>query len=148
MPIGTIRTTMANDQTIEQAWHVVSCKDRILGRLAADIARVLQGKHKATYTPHVDTGDFVVVTDAELVTITGTNVWSQRRYGRYTHHVGGYKEESLGELFDRAPERVVEFAVRRMMPKTALGRKMFSKLKVYRGSAHPHGAQNPVEWKF
>lgn len=139
---------MANDQTVDQRWHLVSCKDRVLGRMAADIAKVLMGKHKPTYTPHVDTGDFVVVTDAAEVTIKGTNKMDQRRYGRYTYHAGGYKEETLRELFGRSPERVVELAVKRMMPKTSLGRKMFKKLKVYRGAEHPHAAQCPVEWKF
>ncbi len=139
---------MANARTVEQRWHLVSGKERILGRLATDIARVLMGKHKPTYTAHVDTGDFVIVTDADQVRFTGTNKMDQRRYGRYTHHVGGYKEETLRELFDRRPERVVELAVKRMMPRTSLGRKMFKKLKVYRSSSHPHSAQCPVEWKF
>jgi large subunit ribosomal protein L13 len=147
MPIGTIRTKMAKAGHVDHAWHHVSAADQVLGRLATRIAHVLMGKHKPTYTPHVDTGDFVVVTDVEKLKITG-NKLEQRVYGRYTYYPGGYKTETMGHLFERAPERILQLAVRRMMPKNALGRRMLKKLKIYRGDSHPHAAQNPIGWTF
>ncbi len=147
MPVGTIRTTVAKTGRVEQKWHHVDATDQVLGRLAVKIARVLMGKHKATYTPHVDTGDFVVVTRVGELKVTG-NKLDDRVYARYSYYPGGYKETPMRVVFENRPERVLETAVRRMLPKSALGRRMLKKLKVYRGESHPHSAQQPIAWAF
>ena len=147
MAIGTIRTTVAKAGQVEQGWHHVDASEQILGRLAVKIARVLMGKHRPIYTPHVDTGEFVVVTNVDKLKVTG-NKMADKMYGRYSYYPGGYKEESMGHLFDRAPDRVLHTAVRRMLPKSALGRRMLKKLKCYSGETHPHAAQCPVPWTF
>lgn len=147
MPIGRMRTTVAKRGLIEQEWHHVDATDLILGRLATRIATVLMGKHKPSYTPHVDTGDFVVVTNVGKLKITG-NKLDQKFYARYSYYPGGYKETPMRKVFEERPERVLETAVRRMMPKNALGRRMLTKLKVYRGDTHPHAAQQPMEWAY
>jgi large subunit ribosomal protein L13 len=138
---------MAKAGEVEQNWHVVDATDQVLGRMAAEIAQVLMGKHRPEYTPHVDTGDFVIVTNARQVKLTGRkDVQSVRQ--RYTGFPGGLKIETFGSLRERKPEMLIEDAVRRMLPKNRLGRVMLKKLKVYAGSEHPHQAQQPVEMKF
>ena len=133
---------MARRDTVCRGWFHVDASEQILGRMAVRIARVLMGKHKPTYTPHVDTGDFIVVTNADKVRVTGRKAETMH-YPRYSYHPGGYKEVPFSRMKARHPERIVTEAVRRMLPKSALGRKMLTKLKVYRGEEHPHIAQQP-----
>ena len=147
MPVGRIRTSVAKQGEVQQNWHHVDATGRVLGRLAAKIAVVLMGKHKPIYTPHIDTGDFVVVTNADKIKITGGKL-DNRVYARYSYYPGGYKETPMREVFETRPERVLREAVRRMLPKNALGRRMLGKLKCYRGESHPHAAQRPVDWTF
>lgn len=140
----TVKTTMAKTGEIEPQWFVVDATDKILGRMATKIAMVLMGKHKPTYTPHVDTGDFVVVLNADRVVTTGMKR-QQKEYDRYSRYPGGRKVVTMERLMERHPDRIVELAVRRMLPKNRLGEKMFKKLKVYAGGQHPHQAQQPEE---
>ncbi len=147
MPIGRIRSYCAKPAEVEQDWHHVDASGLILGRLATKIATVLMGKHKPTYTPHVDVGDFVVVTHAEKVKLTGRKL-DEITYDRYSYYPGGWKSVTAREMLDKHPERVLSEAVRRMLPKNALGRKMLKKLKVYAGEQHPHAAQQPIAWSF
>lgn len=141
------QTYMAKAGEVEQNWHVVDATDQVLGRMATEIATVLMGKHRPEYTPHVDTGDYVVVTNAKNVKLTGRKD-AQSVRTRYTGYPGGLKVETFGALRERKPEALVEDAVRRMLPKNRLGRVMLKKLKVYAGSEHPHQAQQPVEMKL
>lgn len=127
---------------IEKKWYVVDATNQRLGRLATEIAAVLRGKNKPTYTPHMDTGDFVVVINAEKVDITG-NKRFDKLYRRHSGRPGGMKTETFDELQNRIPERIIEKAVKGMLPKNALGRQLFTKLKVYAGPEHPHQAQQP-----
>jgi large subunit ribosomal protein L13 len=143
MPTAGTKSYVAKTGEVTRGWHLVDATDVVLGRMATRLAEILMGKHKPEYTPHVDTGDFIVVVNAEKVKLTGSNKREQRTYGRYSYYPGGYKEETLGSLMERYPDRVVEMAVRRMLPKTKLGRVMLKKLKVYRGNEHPHQAQQP-----
>lgn len=136
---------MAKGSEIQPAWRHIDASGQILGRMAVEIARVLMGKHKPTYTPHVDTGDFVVVTNAVKVRVTGRKAETMH-YPRYSYYPGGYKEVPYTQMLAKHPDRVVTEAVRRMLPKNALGRKMLKKLKVYRGETHPHTAQQPKPW--
>jgi large subunit ribosomal protein L13 len=124
-------------------WYVIDAKDQVVGRLAAQIAPILMGKHRPTYTPHIDTGDFVIVTNVDKVVFTGEK-WQQKSYQRYTGWPGGQREEVAWKLFQRHPERILELAIRRMMPKNKIGRHMQAKLKLYAGSVHPHQAQQPI----
>ena len=124
-------------------WYVIDATDQVVGRLAAQIAPILMGKHRPTYTPHIDTGDFVIVTNVDKVVFTGKK-WQQKSYQRYTGHPGGQKEEAAWKLFQRHPDRILQLAVQRMMPKNKLGRHMLGKLKLYAGPHHPHQAQGPV----
>lgn len=142
MPTPTTKSYMARGETFESEWFVVDATDKILGRLAVEVATVLMGKHKPTYTPHVDTGDFVVVTNAEKIRVTGRKM-QQKEYDWYSGYPGGRKVVTMEDFFEKHPARVIEMAVRRMLPKTRLGRKMFKKLKVYAGPEHPHTAQQP-----
>jgi len=125
-------------------WYVVNADGKRLGRLASEIAMILQGKHKPIYTPHVDTGDFIVVINAERIELTGQK-WDDKLYQRHTGYMGGLKEMSYRRLIKRHPELPVREAVRRMLPKTTLGRQMLRKLKIYAGPVHPHEAQQPQE---
>lgn len=125
-----------------RAWYIVDATDRTLGRMASRIAAVLRGKHKPEFTPHWDLGDYVVVINAERVSLSGRK-WAQKRYYRYTGYSGGIKERTAAEVRETHPERIIEAAVRRMLPKNRLGRKMVKKLKVYAGPDHPHVAQDP-----
>lgn len=127
---------------IDRQWYIVDAADQRLGRLATEIARVLRGKNKPTYTPHMDTGDFVIVINAEKVQVTGKKR-TQKLYRRHSGRPGGMKEETFEKLQARLPERIVEKAVKGMLPKNSLGRQLFTKLKVYAGESHPHAAQKP-----
>ena len=147
MHAGKLSTFTAKADEVEQKWFVLDATDQILGRLATKIATVLMGKHKPTYTPHVDTGDFVVVTNAHKVRVTGRKADSMV-YPRYSYYPGGYKETPYKRMLEKHPERIVQEAVRRMLPKNALGRKMLKKLKVYASNTHPHTAQQPSPWAF
>lgn len=135
-------TFMANAQTIERKWYVVDAEGKTLGRLAAEVAKVLRGKHKPTFTPHVDTGDHVIVINAEKITVTGKKL-IQKEYFRHSGYPGGSRFMKLGMMLEKYPERVVEMAVRGMLPKNKLGAQQYRKLNVYAGSEHPHAAQKP-----
>ncbi len=137
------QTYFAKNGEVTKAWHHVDAEGKVLGRLASDVALILMGKHRPEYTPHVDTGDFVVITNAEKVLMTGGKA-AKRHKTRYSGYPGGLRIESYASLLKRKPEFVVEDAVRRMLPKNPLGRKMLSKLKVYKGPNHPHQAQQPA----
>ena len=139
------KTYVAKPGEVEQKWHVIDATDLIVGRLASEIAVILMGKHRPEYTPHVDTGDFVVVVNAEKVRLTGKK-WEQKRYTWYTGYPG-LREVTAGERLKRKPELVLEEAVRRMLPKSKLGRRMLSKLKVYAGPDHPHQPQQPQAYE-
>src|SRR5215208_4633391 len=124
-------------------WYVIDATDMVVGRLAAQIAPILMGKHRPTYTAHIDTGDYVIVTNVDKVVFTG-NKWQQKFYQRYSGHPGGQKEEQAWKLFQRRPERILHLAVQRMMPKNKIGRHMLGKMKLYAGPQHPHQAQAPA----
>lgn len=136
-------TPFAKPGEIERKWYHVDADGEVVGRLASRIAVVLKGKHKGQYTPHADTGDFVVVTNAEKVRFTGKK-WSDKMYYRYSGFVGGIKENTAAELREKHPEDILRLAVKRMLPNTPLHRKMLTKLKIYAGSEHPHSAQKPA----
>jgi large subunit ribosomal protein L13 len=133
---------LAKPGEVVQQWHLVDAEGQILGRLATRIATILMGKHRPTYTPHVDTGDFVVVVNAEKVKVTGKKA-EQKRYWRSTTHPGSLRSHTYREVMAAHPDRIISEAVRRMLPKSNLAKKMFGKLKVYAGPEHPHEAQNP-----
>ena len=139
-----MKTFSAKNETVKRDWYVINAEGRTLGRLATEIARRLKGKHKAEYTPHVDTGDYIVIVNAEKVRVTGKKS-TDKMYYRHTGFPGGIKEMSFEKLIDHKPEKVIELAVKGMMPRNPLGRAMLSKLKVYAGSEHPHTAQQPKE---
>ena len=132
---------------IERRWFVVDAEGKVLGRIASEIARILRGKHKPTYTPHLDTGDFVVVVNAEKVALTGRKA-EQKTYFRHTGYMGNEKFIPFKQMLDKHPERVIELAVKGMLPKGALGRQMYTKLRVYAGAEHPHQAQQPEPLTF
>lgn len=136
------KTPLPNKDTLERKWYVVDASGQRLGRLATEIAMILRGKNKPTFTPHMDTGDFVIVVNAEKVIVTG-NKSEQKLYRRHSGRPGGMKVESFAKLQARIPERIIETAVKGMLPKNSLGRKLFTKLKVYAGEQHPHAAQKP-----
>ena len=136
------KSYIAKPGEIEAKWYVVDAKDRILGRMSDKIATILMGKHKPTYTPHVDTGDFVVVINAEKIRVTGDKR-AKKEYDWFTRYPGGRKILTFDQMQEKHPEKIIELAVRRMLPKSKLGRKMLSKLKVYTGADHPHQAQLP-----
>lgn len=133
---------MAKPGEVRQEWYVVDATDKILGRLSTEIARMLRGKHKPEYTPHVDVGDFIIVINAEKVKVTGRKL-DQKLYYRHTGYPGGLKSITLRRQLEKFPERVIEAAVKGMLPRGPLGRQMFKKLKVYAGPDHPHEAQQP-----
>ena len=135
-------TFMANESNIERKWYVVDAAGQTVGRLAAEVAKVLRGKNKPTFTPHVDTGDHVIVLNADKVVLTGKKL-VQKTYFRHSGYPGGTTFTTAGKMLETRPERVVEMAVKGMLPKNSLGRKMFTKLKVYAGAEHPHAAQMP-----
>lgn len=137
-----MKTVSANAQTVKRDWYLVDATDKTLGRLASELAHRLRGKHKPVYTPHCDTGDYLVVVNAEKIAVTG-NKLQDKNYHRFTGYVGNLKTMSLRDLLATHPERVIEIAVKGMLPKNPLGRAMARKLKVYKGAEHPHTAQQP-----
>ena len=136
------KTFSAKPADVERSWHIIDAKDQVVGKVAVEAARLLRGKHKAIFTPHIDTGDFVVIINAEQARFTG-NKERHKIYARHSGYVGGHHEDSPRTLRERAPERLVEFAVKGMLPRNKLGRKIYKKLKVYAGEEHPHEAQSP-----
>jgi large subunit ribosomal protein L13 len=139
-----MKTISAKPETVQRDWYVVDATDKVLGRLAAEIAHRLRGKHKPEFTPHVDCGDYIVVTNVEKVRVTGKKA-KDKMYYRHTGYIGGIKEMSFEKLIDHAPERALQFAVKGMLPRGPLGRAMLKKLKLYAGEQHPHAAQQPQE---
>lgn len=137
-----MKTYMAKPGEVAAKWYVVDAEDKILGRMSTAIATILMGKHRPEYTPHVDTGEFVIVVNAEKVRLTG-NKWKQKEYDWYTGYPGGHKSLTAEEMRRKHPDRIVRDAIRRMLPKSRLGRHMLTKLKVYAGPDHPHQAQQP-----
>ena len=137
-----MKTTMAKANEVDRKWYVIDAEDKVLGRLATEVANILRGKNKPIYTPHVDTGDFVIVINAEKVKLTG-NKWDDKIHASHTGYPGGRREVVYKEIREKHPERVIEYAVKGMLPKSRLGRSMFGKLKVYAGPDHPHEAQKP-----
>ena len=140
-------TFMANAQNVERKWFVVDAEGQTVGRLAAEVAKVLRGKHKPTFTPHVDTGDFVIVINAEKAVFTGKKLIN-KTYFRHSGYNGGTTFTPAGQMMEKFPERVIEHAVRGMLPKNRLGEQMYRKLNVYAGPEHPHAAQQPEELKL
>lgn len=139
-----MKTTSAKNTDVVRKWHVVDADGMVVGRLATRIAMILRGKNKPIFTPHVDTGDFVIIVNADKVRFTG-NKLEQKIYYRHTGYIGGIKQKTAGDIMKTAPERILMSAVRGMLPKNRLGRQQLKKLKVYRGAEHPHKAQNPEE---
>lgn len=137
-----MKTISTKPADVERSWYIVDAEGKTLGRLAAEIAYRLRGKHKPEYTPHVDAGDFIVVVNAEKIGVTGKKA-TDKIYSSHTLYPGGLRQISFEKLIDKAPERVIEIAVKGMLPKNPLGRAMFKKLKVYAGAEHPHTAQQP-----
>jgi large subunit ribosomal protein L13 len=140
-------TFSAKKKEIERSWFLVDAENKVLGRLAAKIAAVLRGKHKPVFTPHVDTGDFVIVINADKIHLTGTKL-DNKMYYRHSGYPGGIKGVSAGEMLDKKPEAIIEHAVKGMLPKNKLGRQQLKKLKVYAGTEHPHESQMPQELKL
>lgn len=143
-----MRTTyMAKPSEVERDWFIVDAEGKTLGRLASEVATLIRGKHKTTFTPHVDTGDFVVVINAEKIELTGKK-WSDKIYYKHTGHPGGLKQTTANKMRDTKPEKMIELAVHGMLPKTRQGNKMKLRLKVYSGSEHPHAAQQPKAYEL
>ena len=142
-----MKTYMPSAATIERKWYVVDATNKILGRLAAEVAKVLRGKNKPCYTPFLDTGDYVIVINAEKIKVSGKKL-DQKVYYHHSDYVGGMKEETLREKLANSPAEVIELAVKGMLPKGPLGREMYTKLHVYAGAEHPHVAQKPEELTF
>ena len=142
-----MKTYYAKPQEVEREWVLIDATDQVLGRVATKAATILKGKNKPQYTPHVDTGDFVIIINADKIRVTGTKVTSKEYY-RHSGHPGGLKKETFQEAMEKHPERVIEHAVKGMLPKNTLGRAMGMKLKVYSGAEHPHAAQKPREIKI
>lgn len=142
-----MRTYTPKPGDVEQTWHVIDATDVVLGRLATHVATLLRGKHKPSFAPHVDTGDFVIVINADKVALTGTKREDKIAYS-YSGYPGGLKARNYAELLERHPERVIEKAVRGMLPKNTLGREQLKKLKVYAGADHPHQAQQPKPFEI
>jgi large subunit ribosomal protein L13 len=140
-------TQHANEATVKRNWYVVDGTNQTVGRMCAKIASVLRGKNKAYFTPHVDCGDYVIVTNCDKVRFTGKKL-DDKVYINFSGYPGGKKEEAAGDLLKRRPDVIIERAVKGMLPKNKLGRKMYKKLFVYAGAEHPHGAQNPQQLKF
>ncbi|MDD2978964.1 MAG: 50S ribosomal protein L13 [Hespellia sp.] len=142
-----MKTYMPNPEKVERKWYVVDAEGCTLGRLSSEIAKVLRGKNKAIYTPHADTGDYVIVVNAEKIEVTGKKM-AQKVYYHHSDYVGGMKETTLAEMMDKKPEKVIELAVKGMLPKGPLGRDMIKKLHVYAGPEHDHQAQKPETLTF
>lgn len=142
-----MKTFMASPSTIERKWYVVDAAGHTLGRLSSEVAKVLRGKNKAIFTPHMDTGDYVIIINADQVKVTGKKM-EQKIYYNHSQYIGGMKETKLQEMMAKKPEKVVELAVKGMLPKGPLGRSMIKKLHVYAGPEHPHAAQKPEALTF
>lgn len=143
-----MRTTyMAKPNEVERNWHIIDAAGKTLGRLASEAASLIRGKHKPQFTPHVDTGDFVIILNADQIVLTGKKL-QQKMYYRHSNHPGGLKVTPAQDMLAKKPERMLELAVHGMLPKTRMGEKMKLRLKVYRGSEHPHEAQNPQVWEL
>jgi large subunit ribosomal protein L13 len=142
-----MRTVSIRHEDVPRKWYVVDAENLVLGRLASEVATILRGKHKPIYTPHVDTGDYVIIVNAGKVALTGQK-WSQKLYRWHTGYPGGFREVPAGKMLQRRPERVIELAIRGMLPKTKLGRAMLRKLKIYAAGEHPHAAQQPEPLTF
>ena len=142
-----MKTFMASPEKIERKWYVVDAEGQTLGRLASEVAKVLRGKNKPEYTPHVDTGDYVIVINADKIKVTGKKL-DQKMYYHHSDYVGGLKEATLREMMQKKPEKVIELAVKGMLPKGPLGRQMYTKLHVYAGPDHEQAAQKPEVLKF
>ncbi len=142
-----MKTYVAKEQEVVKNWYLVDGKDKVVGRIATQIAMRLRGKHKPIFTPHADTGDFVVVVNAEKVMFTGRK-WDSKIYYRHTGYMGGLKQISAGKLLEKRPEDILRFAVKRMLPKNKLGRRQLKKLKIYAGPTHPHEAQQLEKWEI
>jgi large subunit ribosomal protein L13 len=140
-------TFMAKPETISRRWLVIDAKDQVVGRLAVHIANILRGKHRPEYTPHVDTGEYVIVVNAEQVRFTGKKMQT-KTYHWYTRYPGGLKEATAKDWIEKHPDRIIRQAVQRMVPRNRLGRAVMTKLKIYKGPQHPHQAQQPVELKI
>lgn len=137
-----MKTFVAKESEVERKWYLVDARDRVLGRLATHIAMRLRGKHKPIFTPHADTGDFIVVVNADKIALTGQK-WDKKIYYRHTGYIGGLKQITARRLLEKRPEEIIRFAVKRMLPKNSLGRRQLKKLKIYVGPEHPHQAQKP-----
>ncbi len=142
-----MKSYMAKANEIERKWYVIDAEGKVLGRLASEIASVLRGKRKPIFTPHVDCGDFVIVINADKVVLTGDKL-NQKIHAYHTGYPGGRKEVVYAEMMEKRPEKVIELAVKGMLPKSRLGRQMIKKLKVYAGPEHPHAAQSPEVYEF
>ena len=140
-----MRSYVAKPSDIEKTWYVIDAEGQTLGRLATEAATLLRGKHKPTFTPHIDTGDYVIIINAEKVEVTGKKR-KDKIYRHYTGFPGGVREVSFEKLLEKKPEEIVRHAVKGMMPNGRLGRQMFKKLKVFKGPEHPHQAQKPIKW--
>jgi len=139
-----MKTYNATNETAQHNWYIVNATDKTLGRLASEVAKRLRGKHKPEYTPHVDTGDYIIVVNASRIKVTGKKT-TDKVYYRHTGYPGGLKEMTFEKLLAKSPERIIELAVKGMLPKNPLGRAMYKKLKVYAGAEHPHAAQLPQQ---
>jgi len=137
-----MRTFMAKKENVQRNWYLVDAENKVLGRLASELAKILRGKNKPEFTPHVDTGDYIIVINADKVNLTG-NKWKDKVYYRHSGYPGGIKSITADNLKAKRPEDLIRFAVKGMLPKNRLGRKLFKKLKVYAGGGHPHQAQQP-----
>jgi len=142
MDIFTPQTPMPRKEEVEREWYVVDASGKVLGRLASEIAKRLRGKHRPYFAPHVDVGDFIVVVNADKVRLTGKK-WDQKVYWRHSGYMGGLKLRTARQMLQEKPEELIRLAVKRMLPKNRLGRKLLRKLKIYAGPEHPHKAQNP-----
>lgn len=142
-----MKSYIAKPNEVERKWYIIDAEGKVLGRLATEVASILRGKNKAIYTPHVDTGDHVIVINAEKIKLTG-NKLNQKNYIYHTGHPGGLKEVPYSQLIEKNPEKIIELAVKGMLPKNSLGRSMYRKLKVYRGTEHNHQAQKPEIYEF
>lgn len=142
-----MKSYMAKAEEVQRKWYVIDAEDKVLGRLSTEITTILTGKNKPIYTPHVDTGDFVIVINADKVKMTG-NKLEQKTHFTHSGYPGGDKHTPYKEIMEKHPERIIEYAVKGMLPKSSLGRNMYRKLKVYAGSEHPHEAQTPEAYEF
>lgn len=142
-----MKSFMAKTNEVERKWYVIDAEDKVLGKLASEVATILSGKNKPIYTPHVDTGDYVIIINAEKIKLTGKKL-EQKNYSYHTGHPGGLKQVPYKDLIESKPEKIIELAVKGMLPKSSLGRNMIKKLKVYSGPEHKHEAQMPEIYEF